>query len=225
KFFDVEAPIETDLAEEVRNRKRPALNRLLGGLTPACARRDTAFLVHLYSRHSEPEVLNVRHGLEHRHTLFRFIAPPATLATPLGLQSPHSQEIGDISDSIIVGGAGLIEPEGTEDIESIGIEIGQFFPLPPHALCPRLDLLRRHQGLCIAQDGAELCVAAGRPSGDEGRRPGVSVQMLEGIFSKSLPYRLGMSGTPHRQMIFAKEGLQGWRRGSNLAESEEVFKD
>jgi len=48
--------------------------------------------------------------------------------------------------------------------------------------------------------------------------------MLEGIFGKSLPYRLVMSGTQHRQMLLAQEGLQGWRRGSNLAESEKVFK-
>jgi hypothetical protein len=45
----------------------------------------------------------VRHGLEHCHTLFRFVATPATLATPLGLQSAHGQEIDDIGDSVIVG--------------------------------------------------------------------------------------------------------------------------
>src|SRR5712691_323307 len=47
--------------------------------------------------------------------------------------------------------------------------------------------------------------------------------MLEGIFGKGLPYRLVVSGTQHRQMLLAQEGLQGRGGRSNLAESEEVF--
>src|SRR6266581_9459407 len=87
KLFDIQTPIETNLAEEIGDRKRSALDRLLGGLTPARARAGVVLLVHLYGRHSEPEILDMRHGLEHRHTLFQFVATPAPLATPFGLQS------------------------------------------------------------------------------------------------------------------------------------------
>ncbi len=71
--------------------------------------------------------------LQHCGPLFGFVAAPAALAPALCVQTTHSEQLIDIGDGVLLGGSGLVKPEGTEGIKGIGIQIGQLDPLVPHA--------------------------------------------------------------------------------------------
>ena len=143
----------------------------------------------------------MRQGLQHGCALGGHVAPSSAVSGSLGMEAAQRQQLIDVRDGVLLGSTRLIEPERTEDIEGISIEIGEFFPLPPHALRPGFDLLGRYEGMCVEEDGAELRVAAGRTSRHKSCGPGEPVEVLEGIFGEGLTYRLVVSGTQYRQML------------------------
>ena len=90
---------------------------------------------------------------EHGLTLFGLVATPSTVAPLLRLQVAHGEEFIDIGDGIILGGAGLVEPQGTEGIQGISIEVGELRTLLPHALSPGVYRFRDSQGVVSATRG------------------------------------------------------------------------
>jgi len=98
----------------------------------------------------------------------------------------------------------LIEPEGTQRIEGIGIKVGELRALLPHTLGPLLRVLGGHERLHLDDDRTQLGLTLGWTGTDRGHRPGHAVYLRKGIVRDDLAYGLIVCRAQYREMLVSK---------------------